>query len=61
MYVVNMLFFILQVLMYAEMRGNNQGLIKLISGALKPNDAMTDIVNISNKKISAKVCIIYIV
>ena len=47
--------------MYAEMRGNNQGLIKLISGALKPNDAMTDIVNISNKKISAKVCIIYII
>lgn len=44
-----------QVLMYAEMRGNNQGLIKLISGALKPNPDATPIVNVSNKKISAKV------
>ena len=45
----------LQVLMYAEMRGNNQGLIKLVSGALKPSPAATAIVESSNKKISAKV------
>ena len=41
--------------MYAELRGNNQGLIKLISGALKPNHEATDITEVSNKKISAKV------
>mmetsp|Transcript_6565 Transcript_6565/g.10731 ORF Transcript_6565/g.10731 Transcript_6565/m.10731 type:complete len:334 (+) Transcript_6565:56-1057(+) len=44
-----------EVLMYAEMRGNNQGLIKLISGALKPNPDATDIHEVSNKKISAKI------
>lgn len=41
--------------MYAELRGNNQGLIKLISGALKPNAEATRITDTSNKKISAKV------
>lgn len=44
-----------EVLMYAEMRGNNQGLIKLISGALKPNAVVTDIIDSSSKKLSAKI------
>lgn len=41
--------------MYAEMRGNNQGLIKLISGSLKPQAEATEVSFVSNKKISAKI------
>mmetsp|Transcript_12323 Transcript_12323/g.18678 ORF Transcript_12323/g.18678 Transcript_12323/m.18678 type:complete len:334 (-) Transcript_12323:175-1176(-) len=42
------------ILMYAELRGNNQGLIKLVSGALQPNPNATDITVVRESKLTAK-------
>ena len=42
-------------LLYAELRGNNQGLIKLVSGALKPNHAAGEITVVRESKVSAKI------
>ena len=43
------------VLMYAELRENNQGIIKLIAGALKPNPSALDITTVFETPVSAKI------
>lgn len=45
---------IADVLMYAEIRANNQGLIKLVSGALKPNSDSTEVKCVFESPVSAK-------
>lgn len=46
---------IADVLMYAELRGNNQGVVKLISGGLQHNPAQTEIESLFESPISAKI------
>lgn len=45
---------ITDVLMYAELRANNQGVIKLIAGALKPHPNQIDITTVFESPISAR-------
>ncbi len=42
-------------LLYAEIRANNQGLIKLVNGSLKPNPLATEIKCVFQSPVSAKI------
>lgn len=46
---------ITDTLMYAELRANNQGLIKLVSGALSPSSGSTEIKTIFDTPVSSKI------
>jgi L-2-hydroxycarboxylate dehydrogenase (NAD+) len=46
---------ITDVLMYAELRGNNQGIVKLVAGALKPDAAASEIRTEFESPVSAKI------
>lgn len=46
---------ITDVLMFAELRGNNQGIVKLVKGALKPNPLSTELRVIFQTPVSGKI------
>jgi L-2-hydroxycarboxylate dehydrogenase (NAD+) len=46
---------ITDVLMYAELRGNNQGIVKLVAGALRPDPQATEIRTVFESPVSAKI------
>ena len=46
---------IAETILYAELRGNNQGIVKILAGALKPNPAATEIKTVFETPVSCQI------
>ena len=46
---------IVETILYAELRNNNQGIVKILAGALKPNPAATEIKTIFETPVSCQI------
>jgi L-2-hydroxycarboxylate dehydrogenase (NAD+) len=46
---------IAETILYAELRGNNQGIVKILAGALKPNPAATEIKSVFETPVSCQI------